>query len=279
MPSNPTALNETLDKTLAHLQSLIEVVAKLRDPEGGCPWDLEQTSDSLVPYIIEEAYETVDAIRGGDRKAIAEELGDLLLQVVLQAQIAQDNQDFDLGAVAQGITEKLVRRHPHVFGDVEAKDAETVKRNWDAIKASESPDKRPELLSYRLGRIARSLPPLEAGLKISQKAAKIGFEWEKVEDVWTKFEEELGEFRHALDHEDGSAQAGEFGDLMFSLIQLARWHGIDPSRAIHGTNQRFVARLEQMETLGDRPLTDYTLQELEALWQKAKRKLGQGSKP
>ncbi len=270
-PSNPP------NEILTQLQALIEVVAQLRDPKSGCPWDLEQTPESLVPYIIEEAYETVDAIRGGDRKAIAEELGDLLLQVVLQAQIAQDNQAFDLGTVAQGLTEKLVRRHPHVFGDVEAKDPEAVSRNWDAIKAAESPDKRPELLSYKLGRIARSLPPLEAGLKISQKAAKIGFEWEKVEDVWAKFEEELGEFRYALDHEDAAAQSGEFGDLMFSLIQLARWHGIDPSMAIHGTNQRFVARLEQMETLGNKPLTDYSLEELEALWQKAKRKLGQGS--
>jgi XTP/dITP diphosphohydrolase len=264
------------ETTLNQLQALIDVVARLRNPEGGCPWDLEQTQGSLIPYIIEEAYETVDAIRSGDQRAIAAELGDLLLQVVLQSQVAQDQQAFDLGVVAQGITEKLIRRHPHVFSDVEARDSETVRRNWNAIKQSENPDQNADSLSYKLGRIGRSLPPLEAAYKISQKAAKIGFEWENIEDVWAKVEEEMGEFRHALAHEDKAAQTGEFGDLLFSLIQVARWHGIDPSEALASTNGRFVARLEKMESVSDRPLSDYNLEELEGLWQQAKKKLGQG---
>lgn len=269
-PSNPT------QATLTQLQALIDVIAQLRNPDGGCPWDLEQTQTSLIPYIIEEAYETVDAIRSGDQAAIASELGDLLLQVVLQSQVAQDQQAFDLGTVAQGITEKLIRRHPHVFGDVKATDSETVRQNWETIKQSENPNQNANTLSYQLGRIGRSLPPLEAAYKISQKAAKIGFEWENIEDVWAKVEEEMGEFRHALAHEDKTAQTGEFGDLLFSLIQVARWHGIDPSEALASTNGRFVARLEKMEAVSDRPLTDYSLEELEALWQQAKKKLGQG---
>ncbi|MBE9030828.1 nucleoside triphosphate pyrophosphohydrolase [filamentous cyanobacterium LEGE 11480] len=264
--------------TLKALQQLIEVVAKLRNPDGGCPWDLAQTARSLTPYIIEEAYETVHAIQSGDQSEIAEELGDLLLQVILQAQVAQDEQQFDLAFVVQQITEKMIRRHPHVFGDMVVADADAVNQNWEAIKAKEKGlDQNAQTLSEKLGHKAKSLPALEAGMKISQKAAKAGFEWENIDGVWDKFYEELDEFRHALKHETSAEQTAEFGDLMFSLLQLARWTGIDPSEALAGTNQRFIQRLQKMEQFADRPLETYCLEELETLWQQAKQKLGQGS--
>ncbi len=280
LPMTPIPPHHTADRatTLAALTRLIDVVAQLRHPEQGCPWDLKQTATSLTPYIIEEAYETVNAIHSGNQADIAEELGDLLLQVVLQAQVAQDEQHFDLAVVADTIAEKLIRRHPHVFGDIPITDVEDVNRNWEAIKAAEKGQDLAETqkLTYQLRRYARSLPPLEASLKISQKAAKSGFEWEDINGVWAKFHEELDEFRHALIYESPTAQTGELGDLMFSLIQLARWHNIDPSQALDSTNQRFIQRLQQMEQVADRPLAEYSLAELETLWQQAKVSLHQG---
>lgn len=261
--------------SLAALQKLIDVVAKLRSPDGGCPWYLAQTPQSLIPYVIEEAYEVVDAIRSGDENAIAEELGDLLLQVVLQAQIASDYGQFSLTEVAQGITEKLIRRHPHVFGDVEVKNVEEVRQNWEQIKAEEKGETAdaPQLLSRKLSRYPRTLPPLSAGMKISQKAADAGFEWENIDGVWDKFNEELGEFKHAIIHEEKGRQQEELGDLLFVIINLARWYDLDPSEALQGTNKRFIQRLIKMEAAADRPLSDYTLDELEKLWQQAKDRL------
>ena len=259
--------------TLAALQQLIDVVAKLRSPDGGCPWDLAQTPQTLTPYVIEEAYEVVDAIRSGDQSAIVEELGDLLLQVVLQAQIATESSSFSLAEVAQGITQKLIRRHPHVFG-VEARQdvsIDEVRQNWEKIKAVEKGDI--SLLSAKLSRIAQTLPPMIAGMKISRHAAAAGFEWENIDGVWAKFSEELAEFQQALAQETPEQQQAELGDLFFVLINLARWYKLDPSDALQGTNQRFIQRLSLMEAFADRPLSDYTLNELEALWQQAKAQL------
>jgi XTP/dITP diphosphohydrolase len=262
---------------LEALQQLIDVVAQLRSPDGGCPWDLAQTPQTLTPYVIEEAYEVVDAIRSGDKDAIAEELGDLLLQVVLQAQIASEEGDFTLQEVARGITQKLIRRHPHVFGDVEVRDAEEVHKNWEQIKAAEKGETQGEsqLLSRKLLRYARTLPPLMAGMKISQKAAAAGFEWDNVEGVWAKFHEELAEFQQAIEQKDKAEQQAELGDLLFTLINVARWYDLDPSEALQGTNHRFIQRLSKMEAVADRPLSDYTLDELETLWQQAKARLAQ----
>lgn len=267
---------DTRTSVLTALQQLIDVVAQLRSPQG-CPWDREQTPQTLTPYVIEEAYEVVDAIRSGDQEAIAEELGDLLLQVVLQAQIASEAGHFSLEEIAQGITQKLIRRHPHVFGDVEVKDAAEVHRNWEQIKAEEKGETaaQSQLLSRKLSRYARTLPPLMAGMKISQKAAGAGFEWENIEGVWEKFHEELAEFEQALVQLDKAEQQAELGDLLFTVINLARWSELDPSEALQGTNRRFIQRLEKMEAVADRPLADYTLTELEALWQQAKAQLAQ----
>jgi XTP/dITP diphosphohydrolase len=269
-----------VNQTLAALQELINVVAKLRflrsaslSPEG-CPWDLAQTPSSLTPYVIEEAYEVVDAIQTGDKQAIAEELGDLLLQVVLQAQIASEAGDFSLQEVAEGIAKKLIRRHLHVFADVNTVSMEEVQKNWETIKAAEKGETLEEQkLSDKLNRYRRSLPPLNAAMKISEKAAKVGFEWNNVEEVWGKFHEELGEFQQALAEETKERQESELGDLLFAIIQVARWHKLDPSAGLQGTSQRFIQRLQKIETMIERPLTDYSLEELDALWQQAKAQL------
>lgn len=262
------------------LQHLIEIVAKLRSPDGGCPWDLAQTPKTLIPYIIEEAHEVVYAIREGKQEEIAEELGDLLLQVVLQAQIASERGDFSLQEVAGGIAAKLIRRHPHVFGDLKVASADEVNRNWEQIKAAEKGKKQEAnlLLSSKLTHYVRSLPPLMAATKISHKAAAVGFEWENVEGVWAKFEEELAEFKESLQTEDKNHKVGELGDLLFTLINIARWYDLDCSEALHETNQKFIQRLSKMEIFAERPLTDYTLDELENLWQKAKAELAKSSK-
>ncbi|MEH2063462.1 MAG: nucleoside triphosphate pyrophosphohydrolase [Nostoc sp.] len=267
---------ENNNETLVALQELIEVVAKLRSPDGGCPWDLAQTAETLTPYVIEEAYEVVDAIKSGDKGAIAEELGDLLLQVVLQGQIASESGQFSLKEITQGISQKLIRRHPHVFGDVSVASVDEVRQNWEQIKAAEKGEV-PEVqkFSAKLARYGRTLPPMTAAMKISQKAAAIGFEWENIQGVWDKFHEELGEFQQALAEETPARQEAELGDLLFAVIQLARWHNLDPSAALQGTNQRFVQRLEKMEAVVNRPLSDYSLDELEKLWQQAKAQLAQ----
>lgn len=269
--------NQTQRKaeTLAALQELIDIVAKLRSPDGGCPWDLAQTPQTLTPYVIEEAYEVVDAINSGDRDAIAEELGDLLLQVVLQSQIAGEYEQFSLKEVAEGISQKLIRRHPHVFGDVSVQSVDEVRQNWEEIKAAEKGEPSPEsqTLSRKLAGYTRKLPPLMATMKISQKAAAAGFEWENIDGVWDKFNEELTEFKQALEQETPERQQAELGDLLFSLVQLARWYNLDAEAALQGTNQRFVQRLQKMEAFADRPLSDYTLEELETLWQQAKAQL------
>ena len=260
---------------LASLQDLIDVVAKLRDPDGGCPWDLAQTPESLTPYIVEEAYEAVHAIRSGDRASIVSELGDLLLQVVLQSQLASEAGQFTLADVAQSINEKLIRRHPHVFGDVAVADIAEVKANWEQIKALEK-GKTTELLSDKLSSYAEKMPPLNAAMKISNRAAAMGFEWENVAGVWAKFDEELGEFKAALATPDLAHQEAELGDLLFTIVNLARWFKLDPDKGLSGTNQRFIDRIGQMEQYIDKPLTDYSIVELERLWQQAKQRLAQG---
>lgn len=237
---------------------------------------MAQTPQTLTPYVIEEAYEVVDAIRSDDKGAIAEELGDLLLQVVIQAQIASEQGDFSLTEVAQGITQKLIRRHPHVFGDVKVQNVDEVRQNWEQIKAAEKGEEKPSFVS-KLSRYARTLPPLTAGMKISEKAAAAGFEWENIDGVWAKFHEELTEFQQAIMYESPDHQQAELGDLLFVIVNLARWYHLNPAEALQGTNQRFIQRLEKMEAVAERPLADYTLSELETLWQQAKAQLAQSS--
>lgn len=272
-PLSPPSGDGHPQPPLQALQALVDVVAQLRSPEGGCPWDLAQTPESLLPYILEEAYEVVDAIRGGNPTEIAEELGDLLLQVVLQAQIASEQQHFSITDVAAGITQKLIRRHPHVFGETSVTSVDEVKQNWEQIKAQEKGESTPTGLTPKLKRYTQTLPPLMASSKISEKAAQAGFEWENVEGVWAKFQEELNELEYAIAHESLEAQESELGDLLFTVVNLARWYNLDPTRALHGTHQRLIQRISVIEAIANRPLDTYTLEELEALWQAAKTQL------
>ncbi len=265
------------NSVLTSLQQLIEVVARLRSPEAGCAWDLAQTAESLSPYVLEEAYEVVDAIRSEDSLAICEELGDLLLQVVLLAQVASDRGQFTLKEVTEGITQKLIRRHPHIFNPEsnQVNDPAEIASNWQKIKAIEKGEDPNQIakLSTKLSKYLRSAPPIVAATKISEKAAAQGFEWQSLEQVWAKFDEELNEFQYALANESKVRQESELGDLFFALIQVARWQKLDPAAALHGTSQRFIQRLAAIEQLTDKPLAEYSLAQLEILWQQAKEKL------
>ena len=253
------------ESTSAALQELIDVVARLRDPNGGCPWDLEQTHQSLVPYVLEEAHEVADAIRHGDDDQISEELGDLLLQVVLHAQIASENKRFDLERVARGISAKLIRRHPHVFGGE--------LRSWDEIKAEEQTTTTGESnspLSDRLANKVRGQPALAGAMTISKKAAKAGFEWDNLSGVWDKVNEELAELQDAIASGDSQHAQAELGDVLFTLVNVARWCGIEPEEGLAGTNQRFLARFSRVEAALGGDLQGRSINELEGLWQAAK---------
>lgn len=229
-----------MDDKLSALQQLIEVVAQLRSPNGGCPWDLAQTPESLIPYIIEEAYEVVDAIRTQDPKAIAEELGDLLLQVVLQAQIASENQQnqFTIAEVAQGISQKLIRRHPHVFADVNVKDLAEIHHNWEQIKADEKGEYK---LSEKLHRYARTLPPMMATMKIIDKT-QISSAY-AIADLTSS----LDKFQASLTSGDtnNADQQAELGDLLFDLIGVADNYKLDAFAALQAANHQFIDNLEQ----------------------------------
>lgn len=262
-------------ETNAALSELIAVVAQLRNPEGGCPWDLEQTHASLVPYVLEEAHEVADAIRHGDDAHLKEELGDLLLQVVLHAQIAQEEGRFDLAQIAAGISEKLIRRHPHVFADAEAADSATVKANWEAIKAAEKandPASEPSAspLSDRLAGKVRGQPALAGAMNISKKAAAAGFEWDDIAGVWDKVHEELDELKEAVASGDKAHAQEELGDVLFTLVNVARWCGIDPEAGLAGTNHRFLDRFSRVEAALGGNLQGRSIRELEGLWQQAK---------
>ena len=258
------------------MHDLVEVVAQLRDPDHGCPWDLKQTHQTLVPYVLEEAHEVVDAIRHGDDRHLKEELGDLLLQVVLHAQLAQEHQRFDLDAIARGITEKLIRRHPHVFGNAEARDSETVSANWEAIKAAEqaergeSPSESTSPLSDQLTRKVRGQPALAGAMTISRKAAKAGFEWDDMNGVWDKVHEELDELKEAVSSGDPNHAQEELGDLLFTLVNVARWCDIQPEEGLAGTNQRFLDRFSRVEASLGGDLQGRNIKELETVWQEAK---------
>ena len=262
--------------SLEALAELIAVVARLRDPQGGCPWDLEQTHASLVPYVLEEAHEVADAIRHGDDAHLAEELGDLLLQVLLHAQIASEQGRFDLGQIASGITAKLVRRHPHVFADAQAADSAAVKANWEAIKqaeqaektASQAPSASP--LSDRLAGKVRGQPALAGAMTISKKAAAAGFEWDDMDGVWAKVHEELDELKEAVASGNRTHAQDELGDVLFTLVNVARWCGIDPEAGLAGTNRRCLDRFARVEAALDGDLAGRSISELEGHWRTAK---------
>jgi XTP/dITP diphosphohydrolase len=258
---------------------LLAVVDRLRDPVHGCPWDLEQTHRSLIPYVLEEAHEVADAIRHGNDAHLAEELGDLLLQVVLHARIASESGRFDFAAVARGISAKLVRRHPHVFGTAEARDSAAVRLHWEAIKLREQAGADPEApafpvgpspLSDRLAGKVRGMPALAGAMTISRKAAAAGFEWDAIAGVWAKVEEELGELQEAVASGDRGHAQEELGDLIFTLVNVARWGDLDPEEGLAGTNRRFLDRFRRVEAALGGDLGGHSIGELERHWRAAK---------
>jgi len=257
------------------LRRLENLVARLRDPAEGCPWDLEQTHQSLTPYVLEEAHEVADAIRHGDDQHLKEELGDLLLQVVLHARIAEEDNRFDLNAVAAGISEKLIRRHPHVFADAEARDSAAVRNSWEAIKAQERAGAKAAAvsaspLSDQLANKVRGQPALSGAMTISRKAAKAGFEWEDIAGVWSKVNEELEELKDAICSGDKAHAQEELGDVLFTLVNVARWCELSPEEGLAGTNQRFLDRFSRVEAALDGDLQGQSIEKLEGLWQQAK---------
>jgi len=250
-----------------------DVVARLRAP-GGCPWDREQTHQTLRTHLLEETYEVLDALDVDDMGKLQEELGDLMLQILLHAQIATEDGDFKLIDALQHIIEKLVRRHPHVFGNETVRDADEVLRHWEQIKRQERGDEFASLLSG----VPRSLPALSQALEMQRRAARVGFDWQSPAPVEAKVMEELDEFCRAPDPERRSA---EFGDLLFSLVNLARWQGIDPESALREANKRFARRFEAIErhaAMARRPLEEMTLAEMDAIWDQANAAEGKASR-
>ncbi len=252
-----------------NLEELIAVVAKLRAPDG-CPWDREQTHQSLRPNMLEEAYEAVDAIDENNMPHLREELGDVLLQVLLHSQIASERGDFDVDAVAKELKDKLIHRHPHVFGDTKVKDATEVKKNWDILKAEEKTDRK----SVMDG-LSRSQAALIAALKISKRAVKVGFEWPDEETLYECLYSEIKEFKDAEKENNHEHMEEEFGDILFAAVNLARWNKIDAEQALLKANKKFEKRFRKMEELSTKPLTQYSFEEYDKLWKDAKKALNQ----
>ena len=248
------------------IETLRAIMKALRTPGTGCPWDLEQSFETIAPYTIEEAYEVQDAIDRGNRTDLCEELGDLLLQTVYHAQIAAEEGAFDFDDVIEAISKKMVRRHPHVFGDAAAKSAKLAKGFWEDAKAKE---RGSEPIESLLASVPLALPGLTRALKLQAKAARVGFDWPSVENVYDKISEEIAEFRAAPDAE----KAAEFGDILFAMANVARHLGIDPEGALRATNAKFERRFRyieiELEKMGKRP-ADSNLQEMDALWNAAK---------
>lgn len=265
------------------LDDLLHLMARLRDPQAGCPWDLKQTYASIVPHTLEEAYEVADAIERGDFAHLPGELGDLLFQVVYYSQLAREEGRFDFAAVVDGITAKLVRRHPHVFPtgdlyaplDTPALDEAQVSQRWDAIKAQERAEKAPapEQLSL-LDDVPTALPALSRAVKLQKRAAQVGFDWPDALPVVDNVREELDEVLEAMSQNDPQAVAEELGDLLFAVANLTRHLHIDPETALRAANAKFERRfrfIEQALRQTGRPIEDCSLDQLDALWGEAKR--------
>lgn len=250
------------------IDRLLAVMRRLRDPEAGCPWDIEQTFATIAPYTIEEAYEVADAIERAQWDELRGELGDLLLQVVYHAQMAAEAGHFAFDDVATAIADKMVARHPHVFGDSEVKSAEAQREHWESLKAAERQAKAaadgatPSLLDN----LPRGLPALTRALKLQKRARQAGFDWPDLEGVRDKVNEELDELERAPPDE----RELELGDLLFTLVNHARWLGLDPETALRRANAKFETRFRRMERDSEAPLGELDLAALEALWQRAK---------
>ena len=266
--NTPRAESPIPEARLGEFQSLIDIVARLRAP-GGCPWDAEQTHQSLKRNLLEECYETLEAIDAGQPAELADELGDILVQVAFHADIARAAGHFDIADVLTAINRKLIRRHPHVFADASASDARQVERNWEQLKAEERRQAgKPE--PSAMDSVPVALPALSAAQLIQDRAARFGFDWDDAGGVLDKLVEEIGEFRDATTDEE---RVDEFGDVLFALVNLARWSGIQAEDALRQANAKFRSRYRTMEKLASQRGQDFAalpLDDKEALWQEAK---------
>ena len=246
------------------LERLVDIIAVLRS-ENGCQWDREQTHKSLRPNMLEEAYEAVDAIDEGDIKNLQEELGDVLLQVVLHSQIAKDEGDFDIEDVAKELADKLIHRHPHVFGNQKVNSTDEILNNWDKLKKEEKTDRK-----SILDGISKAQSALMSAQKISKRVVKAGFEWDSVESLKECIKSEYKEFEEAVLSGDKNKMEDEMGDIFFATVNLARWYKIDAEQALLRANKKFSKRFRKMEELAEKPLEEYTYEEYDKLWKQAK---------
>lgn len=267
---DPTAMETALSTEVSSIERLKAIMEVLRS-DTGCPWDREQSLETLKPFLVEEAYEVIDAIDSGDPKALEEELGDLLLQVVFQSQICREEGRFTFDDVAERISEKLVRRHPHVFGDVDVADADEVLRNWEEIKKSE---KGEEQLRSVLHGIPRHLPALFRAQQVQARAARQGFDWDHVDHAFAKVDEELRELHDAIATKDEAHVKEELGDILFAVVNVSRFLEHSAEEALTTTIHKFMRRFQEIEervVADGKSLTDCTLEELDTIWEDVKK--------
>lgn len=247
-----------------NLEKLIETIRILRSPKG-CEWDREQTHKSLRPNMLEEAYEAVDAIDSGDMTNLREELGDVLLQVLLHSQIADDEGEFNIDDVSKELNEKLIHRHPHVFGNQKVNSTEEILEAWDKLKKEEKKDRK-----SAMDGISKAQSALMSAQKISKRAVKVGFEWPNVQSLHDCIKSEFKEFEDTVKEGDKDHMEDEMGDIFFAVVNLARWYKIDAEQALLRANKKFMTRFRKMEELAEKPLNEYSLDEYDTLWRKAK---------
>lgn len=257
---------------MGYLDKLVDLIGVLRS-ENGCPWDRAQTHSSLRPNMLEEAYEAVDAINSGDMRHLKEELGDVLLQVILHSQIAKEEQAFDIEDVAKGLHDKIIHRHPHVFGDVKVNSAEEALKSWDNIKKVEKAHRK-----SAMDGVSKSQSALMSAQKISKKAVKCGFEWPDEQSLMDCIYSEFKEFKEASNEKDKVPMEEEMGDILFAVVNLARWNKIDAEQALINANKKFMMRFRKMEELAVKPLEEYSFDEYDALWKQAKSALAASDK-
>ena len=257
-----------------NIEKLLEIMAALREPTTGCPWDLEQDFSTIAPYTIEEAYEVADAIERKDMPALRDELGDLLFQIVFYARMAQEDGEFDFEDIAAGISDKMLRRHPHVFGDDAERAAGHVQGSWERIKAEERADGHDQSV---LAGVARALPALKRAQKLGKRASGVGFDWRDRRGVRAKIHEELDELEDAVGSRETAQIEEEFGDLLFAIVNMARHLNVDPEKALTAANYKFEARFRDMEaaiTNAGQTFKDHTLESLDKEWRAAKKRVG-----
>lgn len=252
--------------------AFVDIIKALRTPVTGCPWDLKQDHNSLKPYLIEECYEVLEAIEDGNDDELCKELGDVLLQSVLHAQVAADRGSFSITDVVRAVHDKMIRRHPHVFGDVVVNSSDDVLKNWEAIKQTENGNKNSEESRSVIAGVPKALPALTRSERLGEKAAQVGFDWPDAAAVWPKVEEELAELSAEITAEKPNKErtTEELGDLLFALCQLSRKLDIHPEDALRAACEKFTTRFTKMENAAGNDLRDHSLEQLETLWQKIK---------